>query len=646
MARSTWLRVGLLIAVVGSVAGCVGMPSNGPAAEFTATPQTTQQQNNFTGPLAPSGPTPNETPSEVVTGFLLASPSYPTYSRAAGEYLTGAAARTWNPSSVTVYSTFNTAGQGTMVPAVPHGAPRAWVDITVNVQAVLSGPGQYISAPPQDQPQTMPPFALVKVDGQWRIQNPPQLRMVSGEDFSHYYKAQDLYFFDQPDANLVPDSVFVPLGVSPQTLATNLVSALLAKPTTQWLAGAADSEFPLGTKVVGQGVIIDGATATVDLGGAAASASAGTRVLMAAQLVWTLTGSPDSPSSVQSVVLEIDGKQFVPSPPPCGNGPTPSSFQTQAAYRCYNPYLPASASFYYVDQQQSWSRCGAVSAAQNGFIGPAIPLVGRTDAFSASRCGGRNVSVTSPATPPAQPRSLPALSMAAVSPDGKFLAIVSPGQDALYVGSLAGNAVSFPATPRVKAAGITAISWGTGDDLWVAQNGSIFEVPASSAGERLARFSGGYVSDLSVAPDGVRIAVIVSGNETGPELKIAAINPNSQQTTTGQLTAPSLRPSIGVDNVPLGGVNVTDPMALTWYGADNLVVLNQASSGNALWEVPVDGQSAQGLITPPGTISITADSSANVLVAGLTGTRLAVSTALEGPWQTLAEQGQNPTYSG
>lgn len=368
---------------------------------------------------------------------------------------------------------------------------------------------------------------------------------------------------------------------------------------------------------------------------------------MAAQLVWTLTGSPASPSSVQSVVLEIDGKQFVQSSPPCANGPSPGSFQTQAAYQCYNPYLPASASFYYVDQQQSWSRCGAVSAAGNGFIGRAIPLVGRTGAFSASQCGP-NVSVTSPATPPAQPPSLRPLSMAAVSPDGRFLAIVSSGQDALYIGALSGNAASFPDTPRLKGAGIAAISWGTDDDLWVAQGGSIFEVPATSTGERLAKFSGGYVSDvsdLSVAPDGVRIAVIVSGNGQGPELEIAAINESSQQTTEGRLTAPSVRPQISA-GVPLGGANVTDPMALTWYGADNLVVLNHASSGNALWEVPIDGQSAQGLITPPGTISITADGEANVLVAGLTGTRLAVSTALEGPWQTLAEQGQNPAYSG
>jgi Lipoprotein LpqB beta-propeller domain/Sporulation and spore germination len=644
MARPVWLRVGLLIAVVGSVAGCVGMPSNGPAAEFTATPQSTQQQNNFTGPLCPSGPAPNETPSEIVTGFLLASASYPIYCRAAGEYLTGSAARTWNPSSVTVYSTFDASSWGTEPPAVPHGASRAWVDITVTVQAMLTGPGQYISAQAQGGlSRAYPQFTLVKVDGQWRIQTSPQVRMVSGNDFSHYYKAQDLYFFDQGDSTLVPDSVFVPLGVSPQTLADNLVSALIARPTTPWLASAADSEFPPGTRLVGEGVIIDGATATVDLGGGAASATTAKRVLMAAQLVWTLTGSPASPSSIQSVVLEIDGKQFVPTSPPCIGGSGQGSFQTQAAYQCYNPYLSAPASFYYVDQQQSWSRCGAESAALNGSVGPAIPLVGRTGAFSAPQCGGGPyVSVTARGTPPAQPGSRRPLSMAAVSPDGKFLAIASPGKDALYVGALSGNAVSFPNSPRLKGAGITAMSWGTGDDLWVAQGGSIYLVRATGTGANLATFTGGDVSDLSVAPDGVRIAVIVSGGSVH-ELEVAAIN-QSGQPASGLRGVPQVRPSIGV-GVPLGA-SLTDPIDLTWYGADNLVVLNQASSGNALWEVPVDGQPARGpLITPPGAISITADGSANVLVVGLSGTRLAVSAGLEGPWQTLGEQGQNPAYS-
>jgi len=51
-------------------------------------------------------------------------------------------------------------------------------------------------------------------------------------------------------------------------------------------------------------------------------------------------------------------------------------------------------------------------------------------------------------------------------------------------------------------------------------------------------------------------------------------------------------------------------------------------------------------VTPAGTVSITADGPANVLVAGLADDYLAISTSLEGPWQQLGDQGQAPAYPG
>ena len=51
-------------------------------------------------------------------------------------------------------------------------------------------------------------------------------------------------------------------------------------------------------------------------------------------------------------------------------------------------------------------------------------------------------------------------------------------------------------------------------------------------------------------------------------------------------------------------------------------------------------------VTPSGVTSITADGDANVLVAGLSGNNLAVSTSLEGPWNQLGEPGQSPAYPG
>ena len=76
-------------------------------------------------------------------------------------------------------------------------------------------------------------------------------------------------------------------------------------------------------------------------------------------------------------------------------------------------------------------------------------------------------------------------------------------------------------------------------------------------------------------------------------------------------------------------------------------MLNDAANGNTLWEVPVDGQPGQALpVTPPGITSITADGAANVLVAGLSGHGLAVSTSLEGPFYPLGDPARIPPTLG
>jgi len=646
MASPGWTRVPgrvwrtcLVIIVTGSVAGCVSMPSGGPAAEFTPSAQSTQPDSNFSVPYV-SGPGQNASPRQIVEGFLVASGSDPAYSAVAGEYLLGSAAGTWNPSSVEVFSALNPASSVPMTDG-PHRTPRASVSVTGLVQASFTGSHRYISAQAPDSASVTYQFILFKVDGQWRISNPPKYRMLYENDFPYYYKAQDLYFVNQSDQALVPDPVFVPLGGTESQLVTDLVEALADKPDTPWLTGVADSEFPARTTVQ---VTVDGTTATVDLGGGAALADTPTRELISAQLVWTLTGSPSSPSSIQSVVLEIDGKQFTP-PAPCPGERVQGFFQTQATYQCLNPYLSAPASFYYVNQGQSWSRCGSESAADlQGSIGSVLPVVGRTGVFNTPQCA-TYVKEASAGPPPAQPLSLRPVSMTAVSPDGKYLAIVPPGKDALYIGRLSGDAASFPGTSRLNGAGITALSWDRDDNLWVAQGGNIFMLRATgTSAEAVTLDGGGDVSDLSVAPDGVRIALIVSGNGAGGPLEVAAINQSGPQ-APGPRGVPSVHPVIS-NGVPLG-TSLTDPVALTWYGADDLIVVDHASSGNALWEVPVDGQQAQGPeATQAGTISITADGTSNVLVAGLTDNQLAVSTGLEGPWQTLGEPGQDPAYPG
>jgi Lipoprotein LpqB beta-propeller domain/Sporulation and spore germination len=632
-------RMGVLAAAAVSVAGCVGMPSNGPAVENTASPQSPAPNVNFIVPH-PSGPQPGGNPSQIVQEFLLASASYPTYA-VAKDYLTGSAVKTWNPGwAVTVFSALNFPR---WVPATDggHGAPQqVTVNVTGTVQALFDGTGQYVSAQSQGPAPRAYPFNLVKVDGQWRITNPPDNRMLTTSDFPLFYKAQDLYFVGPQDNVLVPDSVFVPLGATPSDQIDSLVTALTDGPQTPWLEGAADTELPARTSVLG--VSTAGPIVTVNLGGQAAKADARQLGLFAAQLVWTLTSSPASLPNFQSVVLEINGHTWQPRTSLCSGERNPGPVQTLAAYECFDPYPSSPAGFYYVGHGQIWARCGAESqAAQGGYIGSIVPVVDHAGAFSGPPCAsGGFVREESETPPPAQPPSLPAAAMAAVSPDGRYLAVVSSGNGDVYIGKLSGQAVSFPARPRLTGGDVTALSWDRNDNLWVAQSDSIVMLP-DSGGNAITVQTNSNVTDLSVAPDGVRIAFITQVGGLAPALYLAAIG--GGQPGSGQLGGPHLT----IRDVASIGPNLTDPASLAWYDANNLIVVNDAAAGNSLWEVPVDGQQAQLLpVAPSGVTSITAGGAANVLVAGLSGDSLAVSTSLDGPWNQLGEPGQNPAYPG
>jgi hypothetical protein len=631
-------QLSVVAAALACVTGCVGMPDGGPPAEFGANAQATQPPANSIVPI-PSQPQPGAKPSQIVDGFLVALASGPTYAEIARQYLAGPASRAWNPgTSVRVFSGLNVA-PGAVASAGRHGAQRALVNVTGVQQATFDGSGQYVWAPSQGQSPRSYRFDLIKVDGQWRISNPPGYRMLTASEFPLYYQAQDLYFFDPDDQVLVPDSVFVPLDIPPLALVKNLVEALILGPKTAWLQDATDTDvFPAGTTVLG--AQLSGTEAVVNLGGAIASARPHVRAQVSAQLVWTLTGLPVGPSSsIQSVELEINGTAWTPSVSLCQALQVPSSLQTQADYECDDPYPAAPASFYYVGGGQAWSRCAAEVEARQGSIGLVAPVVARNGDLMGPSCANGFALEGSAPQPPAQSRSLPAMSMAAVSPDGKYLAVVSPGKDAVYIGARSGDATSFPPGPRLVGSDITALSWDRNDELWVVQGGNIYVVPPITGKPTYVSFAGQNVTDLSVAPDGVRVAVIVQ-NGPDTEVELAAINSGGQP-----VGRPSLEVSLTL-GAPLGP-GITHAASLTWYDADDLVVLNAAAGGPTLWEVPVDGQQAVQEPSPPaGTLSITADSAANALVAGLAGGELAVSAGLEGSWATLNIPGQDPAYPG
>jgi hypothetical protein len=188
---------------------------------------------------------------------------------------------------------------------------------------------------------------------------------------------------------------------------------------------------------------------------------------------------------------------------------------------------------------------------------------------------------------------------------------------------------------------IASVSWDRNDNLWVA--GSSGRKPkvwvlGASGGPPVSvglppRIRS--VTALRVGPDGVRVAMLTSvRTPNGPETEVllaAIVKTSNDQvilSTAGQV-----------------GADLTGPSALTWYDADHLLVVNQASSGPQLEEVPVDGDRSSSQSIEPGMVSIAAAGPDNGLFVGLQTGHLAKSVGLGELWNQFAE-GSAATYPG
>ena len=187
---------------------------------------------------------------------------------------------------------------------------------------------------------------------------------------------------------------------------------------------------------------------------------------------------------------------------------------------------------------------------------------------------------------------------------------------------------------------IASASWDRNDNLWVAgMSGGkprVWVMGPSKGTPVRVRLPPNIrsVTALRVAPDGVRVAMIASirtGNGLVKAVLLGAILRSNDQVTlssAGQL-----------------GADLTRPSALTWYDADHLLVVNQASYGPQLEEVPVDGDRSSYQGIEPEMTSIAAAGPHNGLFVGLQTGHLARSVGLDELWSQFAE-GTAATYPG
>src|SRR5581483_9878885 len=187
-----------------------------------------------------------------------------------------------------------------------------------------------------------------------------------------------------------------------------------------------------------------------------------------------------------------------------------------------------------------------------------------------------------PAPPTRPPGPLTAL---AVAPDGQYAAYVSPGKgtDLVYIRPVDSAAPGKP----LRLAGVTSLTWDRDEDVWFIQGGQIYIVPAGGSQALLVDYQGPTPVSLRIAPDGVRVALLVQTGSTTYQVELGAIIRGG--TSPAQRGSPGQRVSISRIQQQLAP-SLPNPSALTWYDADDLLVLAGTDRPDTLYEVPVDGR--------------------------------------------------------
>ena len=230
----------------------------------------------------------------------------------------------------------------------------------------------------------------------------------------------------------------------------------------------------------------------------------------------------------------------------------------------------------------------------------------------------------------------PALSSIAVSPDRRSMAGIADKGGSYYIGGMSRGA---PLRHLSSPGGtITSLSWDAQGDLWIVAGGEVWVLAprAATALEVPANLPpGATVTDLRVAPDGIRAAMIVGSadGKSRPQIEVAAVTRGGSSASMGE-------------SLSLGS-SIADPTALTWYGEDNLIVL--AGNPGQLYEVPLNGvQPTEIAVTGGDPVSVSAtgpESSTPDIAVGLSNGTIMVSANQSG-FESTKAVGWVPVYPG
>ncbi len=497
-ARS-WLLAVLAPALLLAVTACSTLPESGAIhREAVDRPDLPQDAPYFN----PPGPARDGSPAAIVSGFLVAMQANPLSTSVARQFLSATSKSAWQPNRGTIVY-----GARTVLPSAAGSRVR------LSDTRRLDARGGWVGDRP-GRTQVLD-VRLVSENGQWRIDNPPDVLVVPASFFDRSFARFNLYFFDQTGRALVPDPVFIPRG---EQSATNLVRGLLAGPGAV-IADVTRSALPSRTGLDLSVVVTEGGVAEVPLSREVLQATPEELSRAVDQLAWTLRQVP----GIQRVRLTVGG---APVPLPGGRIDAPVTSGDQ-----YDPAGPSSAA-------ALWGLRG----------GRVVDLSGRADTV-----------------PGALGRSGYALRSLAVGEAPRRVTGVS--QDGTTVFSASADEGSTSPATRVLSRGTDVLrpAYDLFGDLWlVDRTTSGARVLVVSGGQvrelRVPRVTGADVAAFTVSPDGTRLAVAYSGSPA-PSVRVTDMLRTDEGTVSGAGTSRAIAVGDG-DSARTIDIGWRDPVTL------------------------------------------------------------------------------------
>ena len=289
----------LALATCLALSGCTSLPTSSSPAPFDVS-----ARDGSGIQFSAEGPTDGADAATLVNDFLLACAAGPQDDYTTARlFLTAASARSWQPETeILVYDT-DTA------PSVSSGSENASeVDVTVSVLGVASidASGVLTRVAASTVSRT---FTLLREDGQWRINSPENMVLMSRAAFTASFSLANLYFPTNEGGDLVADPRWYPS----RRLASHLLAGLVEGPR-QSLESVTLNAIPAGTTVPSQGLDVTDGVARVELN-AVMPGGEGARTSLAWELVRTLTQVADVSQVHVSLSGEVLDMQAVPAPP-------------------------------------------------------------------------------------------------------------------------------------------------------------------------------------------------------------------------------------------------------------------------------------------------------------------------------------------